>query len=220
MTASAMRSVYSRALVVPLLVIALAACGGGDDEPEQIAEEDGLTTYEVASSGFSIGVPSDWRALSADEVVDDEVLDAIRESDPELAPVIDQIGTESSPIKLFALAPEPDDGFTTNLNVVAIDDVPEGTTREDYFAASASQVEAFGVSGIEEERLDLPAGEAMSLRYEHTLGGAGQPLAALQYVLFENGVGYTLTYTALASAAESYSADFERSAQSFRISER
>jgi hypothetical protein len=212
-----MSSVYARGLAVLLVLLAIAACGGGDDEPEQIADEGGLATYEVASFDFSIGVPSDWRVLSADEALDDEVLDSIRESDPELAPVLDQIGAENSPIKLFALAPQPDDGFTTNLNVVVIEDVPAGTTREGYFNASAKQIEDLGVSDAEEERADLPAGEALVLRYEHTLGGATQPLAALQYVLLENEVGYTLTYTAVASAAERYTAEFERSAQSFRI---
>lgn len=216
MTASDMSSVYARGLAL-LLVLAVAACGGDDDAPEQIADEGGLATYEVASFDFSIGVPSDWKVVSADEVLDDEVLDSISENNPELAPIVDQIGTEDSPIKLFALAPEPDDGFTTNLNVVVIEDVPEGTTREDYFAASANQLESLGVSGVEEERTDLPAGEAMVLHYEHSLGGAAQPLAALQYVLLENEIGYTLTYTALASAAERYTAEFERSAQSFRI---
>jgi hypothetical protein len=145
------------------------------------------------------------------------VLDAIRENDPELAPIVDQIGTEDSPIKLFAFAPEPDEGFTTNLNVVVSGDVPQGTTREDYFAAAGNQIEALGVTGAEEERTDLPAGEALVLRYGHSLGGVAQPLAALEYVLFENGIGYTLTYTALASAAKRYTAEFERSAQSFRI---
>jgi hypothetical protein len=217
MTASDMSSVYARGLALLLILLAVAACGGDDDEPEQIADEGGLATYEVASFDFSIGVPSDWRVLNADEALDDEVLDAIRENDPELAPIVDQIGREDSPIKLFALAPEPDDGFTTNLNVVVIEDVPEGTTREDYFAASAKQIEDLGVAGAEEERTDLPAGEALVLRYEHSFGGAAQPLAALQYVLLENGIGYTLTYTALASAAERHTADFERSAQSFRI---
>jgi hypothetical protein len=212
-----MSSVYVRALALLLVLLAVAACGGDDDEPEQIADEGGLATYEVASFDFSIGVPSDWQVLSADEALDDDVLDAIRENDPELAPVLDQIGQENSPIKLFALAPEPDDGFTTNLNVVVIESVPEGTTREDYFTASARQVEDLGVAGAEEERTDLPAGEALVLRYEHTLGGAAQPLAALQYVLFENEIGYTLTYTAVASAAERYTEEFERSAQSFRI---
>jgi hypothetical protein len=217
MTASDMPSVYVRGLAVLLVLLAVAACGGDDDEPDQIAEEGGLATYEVASFDFSIGVPSEWRVMSADEALDDEVLDSIRENDPELAPVLDQIGAENSPIKLFALAPEPDDGFTTNLNVVVIENVPEGTTREGYFTASADQVEELGATGTEEERTDLPAGEALVLRYEHSLGGAAQPLAALQYVLFENDVGYTLTYTALASAAERYTEEFERSAESFRI---
>jgi hypothetical protein len=213
-----MFSVYARGLALLLVLLAVAACGGDDDEPEQIADEGGLATYEVASFEFSIGVPSDWKVLSADEALNDEVLDSIRENNPELAPIVDQIGKEDSPIKLFALAPEPDDGFTTNLNVVVIEDVPEGTTREDYFAASANQIEDLGVAAdVEEERIDLPAGEALVLRYEHSLGGAAQPLAALQYGLLENGIGYTLTYTALASAAERHSADFERSAQSFRI---
>lgn len=217
MTASDMPSVYSRGFALLLAVLALSACGGDSDAPKQIADGDGLATYDVAAFGFSIGVPSDWRVVSADEALDDEVLDSIRENDPELAPVIEQIGTEDSPIKLFALAPEPDEGFTTNLNVVVIEDVPSGTTREDYFAASARQVEDLAESEVEQERVDLPAGEAFVLRYEHSLGGATQPLAALQYVLFENEVGYTLTYTALASAAERHTAEFERSAQSFRI---
>jgi hypothetical protein len=212
-----MSSVYARGLALLLALLALAACGGDDDAPEQVADEGGLATYEVAAFDFSIGVPSDWTVLSADEALDEEVLDAIREKDPELAPIVEQIGTEDSPIKLFGLAPEPDDGFTTNVNVVVIDDVPDGTTREEYFAASANQIEGLGVTGAQEERTDLPAGEALVLRYEHTLGGVAQPLAALQYVLFENEIGYTLTYTALASAAERYTTDFERSAQSFRI---
>ena len=212
-----MSSVYARALALLLALLALTACGGDDDGPEQVADEGGLATYEVASYGFSIGVPSDWQVLSADEALNEEVLDAIRETDPELAPVIDQIGSESSPIKLFALAPGADEGFTTNLNVVVIDDVPEGTTREDYFAASTRQLDDLGVTEVEEERVDLPAGEAMVLRYEHSLGGAPQLLAALQYFLFENGTAYTLTYTTPPSAAERHADEFQRSAESFRI---
>ena len=35
----------------------LAGCGGGDNDPEKVGETGGLTSYEVAASGFSIGVP-------------------------------------------------------------------------------------------------------------------------------------------------------------------
>jgi hypothetical protein len=212
-----MSPVYLRPIAVLLTVLALVACGGGDDEPERVSDEGDLATYEVGSFGFSIGVPSDWTVLSADEAFDEEALDSIRENSPELAPIVDQMGTEDSPIKLVALAPAADEAFTANANVVVIENVPEGTTRDDYFAQSAGQIEGLAESDVEEERVDLPAGEALVLRYEHSLGGAAPPLAALQYVLFENGTGYTLTYTALASAAEQYTAEFERSAQSFRI---
>jgi hypothetical protein len=212
-----MSSVYARGLAVLLVLLAIAACGGGDDEPEQIADEGGLATYEVASFDFSIGVPSDWRTASADKALNEEALDAMREADPELGPVLDQIGAPDSPIKLIAVDPAPDEGFSANLNVVVIEEIPAGTTREEYFQASAAQLEGFGLTGVEEKRVELPAGEAASFRYEHSRGGVDQPLAVLQYVLFENEVGYTLTYTSLAAAVASHRDEFERSARSFRL---
>ena len=199
------------------MLLALVACGGSEDEPERVADEGGLATYEVESFGFSIGVPSEWTTVSADEAFSEETLDSIREADPELGPLLDQIGEADSPIKLIAIDPAPDDGFAANLNVVVIPEIPEGTTREDYFDASAAQLEGFGATGVEQERVELPAGEAVSFRYEHSRGGVDQPLAVLQYVLFENEIGYTLTYTSLAAAVESHREEFERSALSFRL---
>ena len=71
MTASAMFSVYSRALGVLLALLVLAACGGSDEGgPERVSEEGGLATYEVEEYGFSVGVPSDWRAVSAQAAFD------------------------------------------------------------------------------------------------------------------------------------------------------
>ncbi len=56
------------------------------------------------------------------------------------------------------------------------------------------------------------------MTYEHSLGARRRSRSrSLQYVLFENGTGYTLTYTTLAWPPSSTPAEFERSAQSFRI---
>jgi hypothetical protein len=211
-----MSPVYSRVLGVLLVVLAVTGCGGSDDEPRKVAEEAGLTTYEVASSGFSIGVPSDWRAVSADEALDEETLDAIREADPELGPFIDQIGAADSPIKLVAVDPDVENGFATNLNVV-VSELPSGATREDYFTSLAPQLEELGVTEFTEDLVDLPAGEAQHVTYEHQRAGADQPLAVVHYVLVEEGVGYTLTYTTPAAGLEDRLAEFERSAGSFRI---
>jgi hypothetical protein len=112
-----MSQVYVRLLAV-LATGGFAACGGGDDEPTRVGEADGLATYEVESSGFSIGVPADWQAVDADEAFEKETLEAMREADPELAPILDAIAAPDSPIRLVAVDPDADDGFATNVNVV------------------------------------------------------------------------------------------------------
>jgi hypothetical protein len=210
-----MTPVYSRALGLLLALLAISGCGGGDDEPQRVADEGGLATYEVRSFGFSVGVPSDWQTLNVDDVLTEEALESMREADPDLGPFLDAMEAEDSPIKLFAIDPEPDDGFTANFNVVVLD-APEGTTREEYFQASTAQLEGLGVDGLEEERVDLPAGDALHATYEHMRGGTERPLAVSQYVLFEGRTGYTLTYTSLADAFDRHEDEFERSAESFR----
>jgi len=91
-----MGQVYARALAVLVVAGALVACGGGgDDGAEKVGETDGLATYEVESSGFSVGIPAGWRTVSADEVYTEERLDEIREADPELGPVLDAIAART-----------------------------------------------------------------------------------------------------------------------------
>jgi hypothetical protein len=211
-----MSQVYVRLLAVLVAAAAFAACGGGDDEPTRIGESDGLATYEVESSGFSIGVPTAWQAVNADEAFTEETLDSMREADPELAPFIDAIAAPDSPIKLVAIDPDAEEGFATNLNVV-VERPPASVTREQYFDASTAQLESFDLTEFDEELVELPAGEALHITYEDSRGGVDQPLAVAQYVLFENGTGFTLTYTTLAAALASHRDDFEESARSFRI---
>jgi hypothetical protein len=69
-----MNQVYCRALAALVVAAALAACGASDDEPQRVANDGDLATYGVESL-FSVGVPSDWRTLTADEVFTDEVLE-------------------------------------------------------------------------------------------------------------------------------------------------
>jgi hypothetical protein len=210
-----MQQVYARVLAVLVLAGALVACGGNGDGPQKVGETGGLATYEVESSGFSIGVPTDWRVLTADEVFSDEALDSMRDADPKLEPILDAMSAPDSPFKLIAADPSPDDDFATNLNVV-VEDVPSGVTREDYFEASTAQFEEFDVTDLTEERVALPAGAAMRSTFEHSLG-VDEPLAVLQYVLLGKETGSTLTYTTLPEAFGSRLDEFERSARSFRI---
>ena len=215
-----MFSVYSRAFAVLLVLVTLVACGGGgDDEPEaaqpqKTGEENGLAAYEVESGGFTISVPQQWKTANIDEVIDEGTLDEIRKEDPELADQIEPIAQPGSPVKFVAIDPDVQDDFATNANVY-VEEVPAGVTREQYFDATLQQVtEALGAP--EQEQVTLPAGEALRLSYEQEIA-SGRKIAILQYILFENGTGYVITYTTLPDRSSEYAETFESSARTFAL---
>lgn len=219
MTASDTRSVYARLFALLLVLLALGACGGGDDDEggEKVGEAGGLAQFEVESGGFTIGVPEGWETASADDVFDEGTLDRMREETPDLAPYLDALSGEDSVIKFIAFDPENSEDFTTNLNVV-VEPTPTGISRDEYFEGSRKTIERIlGPTDIEEERVDLPAGEATRLTYVHSMNAEGLELLAIQYLLYEDSTGYTLTYTTLPPQRSAREPEFERSARSFRI---
>jgi hypothetical protein len=214
-----MGSVYLRAVGVLLALVVLAGCGGSDGDsaadPQKVGESAGLTQYEVRSEGFSVGVPPDWRALTADERPTQEEIDEAIGDNPKLRPFLEAMAGEDSLVKFQAVDLESGPKLLTNLNIV-VESPPAGFTREQYFDASRSQLdELLPDADVESEQVSLPTGEALRFSYEHS--EAGFPVAVLQYVLFEGGKGYTLTYTALPDDFSSRTAALERSARSFTI---
>ncbi len=213
---------YSRrlALLASLLVLA-AGCGGDGDEgdaeqPRQTKTTAGFSTYEVASAGFSIAVPSDWEAVNAEDVLDEKAVESMIEDNPNLAPFVDAISGPDSLIELIAFDPEVVRGFATNLTVI-IEPVPEGLTREQYYAANVRNIERLldPTTELAEKRGAVPAGETLVLRYGQR--AQGRAIATLQYIFFLDGAGYILTYTTLAGRAGAYAETFEHSARSFRL---
>lgn len=161
--------------------------------------------------GEQKGVPSDWHVVSVDETLTEGTMDSLRKANPELGQALDQIAATGSPMRLMAVDPD----LGTNVNVV-VEKAPGGVTRQQYFDMAPVQFKRLGITEFEEERVGMLADEALRVAYEYSLG-LDEPVAVVQYVLFENGTGYTLTYTTLASALESRLAEFEHSARSFRV---
>jgi hypothetical protein len=213
-----MSSVYLRAAGVLLAVLVLAGCGGGDgEEPQKVAETADLTQYEVASFDFSVGVPPRWETVSADERPSEEEIEELFGDDPQLRPFLDAMAGHDSLIKFVALDPESTGGFPTNLNVV-VESPPAGATRDQYFEATRGQIDQL-LSGVDVqfEEVSLPAGQALRVAYEHSRTPNRMRVATLHYVLFEDGTGYTLTFTTLAEERSSRTDEFERSARSFEL---
>jgi hypothetical protein len=212
MTASGMGSVYSRVIAVLLVLLALAACGGGDDEPaaeqpEKTGESGGLAAYDVPAGGFSLSVPTSWKAATIDEVLDEEGLERVRQEDPELARLIEPLAQPGSPVKFVALDPNVREEFATNVNVF-VEDLPAGVTRQEYLDGAST-------GSLEQETVQLPAGEARRVTFEGEV--AGRKIAQLAYIVFEEGTSYIITYSTLPQFAEEYADTFESSAQTFRL---
>jgi hypothetical protein len=202
-------------LALAVAALLVAACGGGADEPRKTAETAGFATYEVKSAGFSIDVPEDWETASVDKVFNEEAMDKFGEENPELAPFMDAVGQPNSPVKLFAFDPDVEAGLVTNLNVI-VEDLPGALSREEYFDANVRQIEEIiNPPSLTDERVQLPAGEALHLAYEGDF--SGRTVSIEQFALFSDGQGFILTYTTAPDRVDEYAADFERSARSFRI---
>jgi hypothetical protein len=208
------------ALVAVLAALCLPACGGGGAEkPQRVGESGGLATYEVSGAGFSVGVPPDWQTVSVDNAFTESQVRTMKEANPELAPYFDVLGGPDSYVKLLALDPDIEKGFATNLNVI-VEPVELEITRDQYFAATMAQVRQVFGTEFEQSRVDLPAGEALHLSYEQFQPPSGGTVATVQYILFEDGNGYVLTYSTLPDRVAASAAEFESSARSFELSSR
>jgi hypothetical protein len=210
-----------RRIAALLACAALASgCGGSDDELQQVGTSAGLTRYEVASHGFSIGVPPKWRVVSVEEALPEAEEERIARENPEFAPLLEGVSSGEGPIKLFAFDPAVHERFATNVNVVAVG-LPANATLEQFIRVNENQIKTFGgrASGVESKPARLPAGPARRLAYRLrlTTEGRERTVATLQYLLIGGGNGYVVTFSTLPELSDRYAPTFERTVRSLRL---
>lgn len=229
-------------LLLVLLLLLVAACGGSDggstegdaaqpadtsdtaagdtDAADTSGSAGDLQTIEVESAGFSLGIPSSWKGISGDDFAKSGVLEEFGKENPSLAPYLNALQADNSPMKLLAADPELENNFATNVNVL-IQDVPEGTSAKDYLELNRSGLSSsLDIQGsIESEEVDHEVGDAAVARYHANLNAGGKPqtFSFVQYYFVNGTDAYVVTYTTLPEAEDRYQDDFETSAASFRF---
>ena len=204
--------VQMRVLVVVLLA-ALAAAAPG------LAGERGSHLYHI-SGGISVSLPSSWKSVDAQHVLDSAVLQKLEQENPELGGLIAAATSPGSPVKFFAFDPVVRQRFATNVNVV-VAAIPTKVTFELFAAALAAEIRSLhAVSQMRTQRLTLPAGPALRLTYRIrlTAGGRSFETSTLQYAFLRDGTqSVVFTYTTLPQLKSRYAATFDASASSIRF---
>lgn len=218
--ATALPTALIRALLLVALLLAVAACGGddgGSPQPESAVE---LTRHEVKEQGITIGLPGDWRAVSPGRLLSDEEMQKLRSENPSITSYLEAVSGPDSPIKFFAFDPDVKNGFATNLNIIVAGGA-EGASVDELAEAAVAEIEKLPTvtTEIEEDRVDLDAGETVRLRFQQEFQAEGSvvEVATTQYGLVVDGTSYILSFTTLPEQLKAYEDDFGAAMQTFKV---
>jgi hypothetical protein len=180
-----------------------------------------LERYTVPGVGFSIGVPSGWKAFDYRQVATSALVSRLERENPTLARLFAAIRDPRSGVRFFAADTHATQGFATNLNLV-VETIPAGFGAAQYADAATSQLTSVPnvIRPVRRKAVRLPAGPSVRLRYglRFTVAGNQVVVAITQYALVRGTRAYVVTYTTLPSRSAELSTLFEMSARSIRLS--
>jgi hypothetical protein len=201
-----------RAILISLATVAfVTACGGGGSEPPASGE---WTRHDIRDSNATIALPAEWKVL---DDFDAETISDFTEENEKFAPYVEPL-IRNDVFKLFALDPDIEEAFATNLNVIV---APVPVSLRDWVARENASTRRLAVPGsLRTSYIRTPAGEAARISWllELNSGGEKRTVRSLQYMFQDAGRGYVLTFSTLPSLATKYDATFRKSAESFRLS--
>jgi hypothetical protein len=214
------------AAAVAALALVPAGCGGqAASQEKRVASAPnhqnyaGLTVYSLpdSDSGFSIGVPSGWTAMTAEDAFSESV-DAIVEDRPKLAKFRDVFSKADSPFKLVALDYDPEECICSTIYVLALP-LDDTWRPRDFEAGGLSAARKFALPGTKPKvtRAKTPAASGIRITTRTKLVGTDIKVISTQFFLHTKRSAYVLTYTATPEVVtKTYGLLFVRSARSLR----
>jgi hypothetical protein len=153
----------------------------------------------VADHGFAMTLPDGWTRIDLEAGDLEAMFEAAGAQNPELAGLYSQQvrAMLAQGLVLFALGPDPTSG--TNLNVLSTPSM--GFTLDFLEQANMAQLEALADGDIQSERVTLPAGDAVHLRYK-VAAGSGVPSPTIHQYLLINGAKALMVSVTNASDAD------------------
>ena len=196
-------------LTALLLATAVSACGG---ESQQSASS-GWTRHDVRDSSASIALPEEWKALEDFDV--SSIADFTKENE-KFAPYVEPL-VRNDVFKLFAIDPDIEDKFATNLNLIV---GPVDTPLREWVRQENATTRRLAVPGsLRSSFIETSEGEAARISWLLEIGSGGEKrtVRSRQYMFEKDGTGYVLTFSTLPSLATKYEPIFTKSAKSFQI---
>jgi hypothetical protein len=200
-----------RAILISIALVAfVTGCGGGGDESKASGD---WTRHDIRDSSASIALPKEWKVL---ENFDAKTISDFTKENKNFAPYVDPL-IRNDVFKLFALDPDIEEAFATNLNVIV---APVVVPLRDWVARENASTRQLAVPGsLRTTYVRTPAGEAArnSWLLEIKSGGETKTVSSLQFLFQKGNSGYVLSFSTLPSLATKYEDTFTKAADSFRI---
>ena len=200
-----------RAILTALLLAAVVSACGGESQPSASGN---WTRHDVRDTTASVALPEEWKVIRD---FDKASIEDFTKENEKFAPYVEPL-LQNDVFKLWAVDPDIQDEFATNLNVVV---TPVNKPLIEWVESETVTARQIAVPGSLKSRyVQTPAGEAAKLEWLVDLktGGGTKQMRAVQYLFEKDGVGYVLSFSTLPDLATTYEPTFTKSAKSFRYS--
>jgi hypothetical protein len=154
----------------------------------------------IADHKFAVTLPDGWTRIPLEAQDIDALIEAAGAQNPQLAQSYTQQikAMAAQGLVLFAFGPDMTAG--TNLNVISTPNM--GLSLDFLEQANLAQVKALANGEVLSERVQLPAGEALHLRYALSTA-TGAPSPTIEQYMLINGANQLVVSLTNASEAES-----------------